>query len=77
MKLAPGNILELRFGEAVPASELVVVDGHRKRITKAFLGGEMQKLEVTQRLWRITGAGAAVPAPEMVAGRRGRCASSA
>ena len=77
LKLAPGNSLELQVGEAVPAAELLVLDGHRRRITRAFMGGQMQALEVTQRLWRLTGSAAAPPPPELAAGRRGRCASIA
>lgn len=74
LKLAPGNTLTLRVGEAVPASEVSVVDGHQKQITRALLGGEMQTLEITQRLWRITAPGVASPlASEPTAARKGRC----
>ena len=74
LKLAPGNTLTLRVGEAVPASEVSVVDGHQKQITRALLVGEMHTLEITQRLWRITAPGVASPlASEPTAARKGRC----
>ena len=76
LKLAPGAVLRLTAGQAVPAAEVSVVDGARKQITRALLGGEVHNLEVKQRLWRMTSRPAAASVPEPAETRPSRWAAT-
>ena len=55
MKYASG-VVEERAGSTLPDTSVLVLNGHKKRMSSSMTGKKSASFTIVQRLWRLEGA---------------------